>query len=190
VEEAWEKILPANVAGTYNLFEAARRHGAKRVIVASSNHAVGFYPRSETIDDRVYPRPDGRYGLSKAFGEVLAQFYWDRHRLETVSIRIGSSFPEPKDRRMLASWLSFDDMERLIVASLTAPVVGHTIVYGMSDNSTTWWDNRYARHLGYRPRDSSDRFRAAVEARQPVLDLGDPAVIYQGGGFVKQGAQD
>ena len=87
------------------------------------------------------PRPDGHYGLSKAFGENLAQFYWDRYGLETVSLRIGSSFPEPKDRRMLATWLSYDDLERLVVAALAAPVVGHTVMYGMSDNAVAWWDN-------------------------------------------------
>jgi uronate dehydrogenase len=104
-----------------------------------------------------------------------------------VCLRIGSSFPEPKDRRMLATWLSYDDLERLVVASLTAPVVGCSVVYGVSDNTATWWDNTSASHLGYRPQDSSERFRAAAEARQPVLDSGDPATILQGGAFVKQG---
>jgi uronate dehydrogenase len=135
-------------------------------------------------------RPDGFYGLSKAFGENLAQMYWDRHGIETVSLRIGSSFPEPKDRRMLATWMSFDDTERLVVAALTAPIVGHTVIYGMSDNANVFWDNTSARHLGYRPRDSSDRFRTAVEARQPMIDASDPAAIFQGGAFVKQGHYD
>jgi uronate dehydrogenase len=88
---------------------------------------------------------------------------------------------------MLATWMSFDDTERLIVAALTAPVVGHTVVYGMSDNVTTWWDNGSARHIGYRPRDSSEVFRAEVEARQTTLDRSDPAVIFQGGVFVRTG---
>ena len=132
-------------------------------------------------------RPDGYYGISKAFGENLAQFYYDRYRLETVSIRIGSSFPEPRDRRMLATWLSYDDLERLVLASLHAPVVGHSVVYGMSDNLVTWWDNSSARHLGYRPQDSSEPHRAAVEARQPTLDMNDPVTLLQGGGFVTRG---
>lgn len=189
-EQPWAPILAGNIIGAYNLYEAARRHQVKRIVFASSNHVTGFYRQDEVITVKDPVRPDGLYGLSKAFGENLAQHYWDRYGLETVSVRIGSSFPEPKDRRMLASWLSFDDLERLVVASLTAPVVGHTIVYGASDNCTTWWDNRHARHLGYRPLDSSDPFRASVEARFPVLDHNDPAVIYQGGGFVKQGSLD
>lgn len=88
---------------------------------------------------------------------------------------------------MLATWLSYDDLERLVLAALTAPVVGHSVIYGLSDNTTNWWDNRCARHLGYRPQDSSEPFRAALEARQPVLDIDDPVTRYQGGGFVTKG---
>ena len=187
VEGPFEPILQANIVGACNLYEAARRHGVKRIVFASSNHVTGFYRQDEVVDPSMPMRPDGHYGLSKAFGENLAQFYFDRYGLETVSLRIGSSFPEPKDRRMLATWLSYDDLERLVVASLTAPLVGHSVIYGVSDNTTTWWDNTGAKHIGYRPQDSSEPFRAAVEARQPVLDLGNPGVIHQGGGFVTQG---
>jgi uronate dehydrogenase len=88
---------------------------------------------------------------------------------------------------MLATWLSYDDLHGLVRASLMAPIVGHSIVYGMSDNETVWWDNTTARHLGWRPQDSSERFRAAAEARQPVVDPKDPAAVFQGGGFVKAG---
>ena len=187
IGQAWAPILAANIVGVYNLYEASRRHGVRRVVFASSNHVTGFYRQDEVITTRDPVRPDGIYGLSKVFGENVAQFYWDRYRLETVSLRIGSVFDEPKDRRMLATWLSFDDLERLVVSSLTAPVIGHSIVYGMSDNRTTWWDNRYARHIGYRPQDSSEPFRAAIEARQPTLDTQDRAVLYQGGAFVAMG---
>lgn len=187
VEGPFEPILQANIVGAYNLYEAARKHGVKRIVFASSNHVTGFYRQDEVVDPSMPMRPDGHYGLSKAFGENLAQFYFDRYGLETVSLRIGSSFPEPKDRRMLATWMSYDDLERLVVASLTAPVVGHSVIYGMSDNTTSWWDNTGAKHIGYRPQDSSEPFRAAVEARQPVLDLKNPAVIHQGGAFVTQG---
>lgn len=186
-EQPFDTILPTNIVGTYNVYEGARRHGAKRVVFASSNHVTGFYRQDEVIDATMPMRPDGYYGLSKAFGENLAQFYWDRWGIETVSIRIGSSFPEPKDRRMLATWLSYDDLERLVVAALTAPVVRHTVVYGMSDNETTWWDNTPARHLGWRPHDSSEPWRAAREAAQPRIDTGDPAAVLQGGAFVKMG---
>lgn len=186
-EQPFDAILQANIVGAYNVYEAARRHAVKRIVFASSNHVTGFYRQDEVIDATMPVRPDGYYGLSKAFGENLARFYFDRYGIETVCLRIGSSFPEPRDRRMLATWLSYDDLERLVVASLTAPVVGHSIVFGMSDNATTWWDNTQARHLGWRPQDSSEPFRAARQAAQPTLDRNDPAVIYQGGAFVRMG---
>jgi uronate dehydrogenase len=187
-EHAFEAVLPANIVGTFHVYEAARIAGTRRVVFASSNHVTGFYRQDQTISPLVPARPDGYYGLSKAFGENLAQFYFDRHGIETVSLRIGSSFAEPRDRRMLATWLSFDDLERLVVAALSAPVVGHTVIYGVSDNRLTWWDNTSARHVGFRPRDSSEPFRAAIEARQPgPPDLADPAVVRQGGAFVTQG---
>jgi uronate dehydrogenase len=187
VEGPFAPILAANIVGVYNLYEAARRHRVRRIVFASSNHVTGFYRQDEVVDPTMPMRPDGHYGLSKAFGENLAQFYFDRYGLETVSLRIGSSFPEPRDRRMLATWMSYDDLERLVVASLNAPVVGHSVIYGTSDNATGWYDNTQARHIGYRPRDSSEPFRAAVEARQPMLDLGDAATLFQGGGFVTKG---
>lgn len=189
-EQPWAAILPANIAGVVNVYEAARLNGVKRIVFASSNHAIGFYRQSETIDNTVVQKPDGFYGLSKAFGENCAQLYWDRWGIETVSLRIGSSFPEPKDRRMLATWLSYDDLERLVVASLTAPQVGHTVLYGMSDNTTVFWDNSRARHVGYRPQDSSESFRARIESEQPQIDRKDPAAIYQGGSFVKATPHD
>jgi uronate dehydrogenase len=189
-EQPFEPILAANVVGVYNLYEAARRHGVRRIVFASSNHVTGFYRQDEVVDPSDPVRPDGLYGLSKAWGENLSRFYFDRYGIETACLRIGSSFPEPKDRRMLATWLSYDDLERLVRACLGAPVVGHTIVYGMSDNTTTWWDNTSARHLGFRPQDSSERFRAALEARQPHIDLSDPAMRFQGGGFVTKGPHE
>ena len=189
-EQPWPPILAANVVGVVHLYEAARKHGVKRIVYASSNHVTGFYRQDEVISPLDPVRPDGHYGLSKAWGENVSRFYFDRHGIETACLRIGSSFPEPKDRRMLATWLSYDDLERLVRACLTAPVLGHTIVYGMSDNTTIWWDNTSARHLGYRPQDSSEPFRATLEQRQPALDHGDPAVIYQGGAFVRTGPFD
>lgn len=186
-EQPFETVLPANILGSYHLYEGARLQGVKRIIFASSNHVTGFYKQGETIDPSMPMRPDGYYGLSKAYGENLAQLYFDRYGIETVSLRIGSSVAAPRDRRMLATWLSFDDLERLVVASLIAPAVGHTVIYGVSDNRVTWWDNRRAQHIGFRPRDSSEPFRAALEAHPPHIDPADPAARYQGGSFVTVG---
>ncbi len=187
VEGPFTPILQANIIGAYNLYEAARKTGVKRVVFASSNHVTGFYRQDQTINADHPPRPDGLYGLSKAFGEDLARLYFDRYGIETACIRIGSSFPEPKDRRMLATWLSYDDLHRLITACLSTPVLGHSIIFGMSDNAVTWWDNSRARHVGYVAQDSSDIFREAVYARTPEPDLKDPVALYQGGGFVVAG---
>ncbi|EGH31230.1 hypothetical protein PSYJA_20513, partial [Pseudomonas syringae pv. japonica str. M301072] len=131
-------------------------------------------------------RPDSYYGLSKSYGEDMASFYFDRYGIETVSIRIGSSFAEPQNRRMMSTWLSFADLTQLIERSLYTPDVGHTVVYGVSDNKTVWWDNRLASKLDYTPKDSSEVFREKVEA-QPLPAADDPAMLYQGGAFVASG---
>ncbi|CAN7350106.1 NAD-dependent epimerase/dehydratase family protein [Caballeronia sp. LjRoot31] len=186
VERPFEEVLEANIKGVYNLYEGARRHGLKRVIFASSNHVTGFYRQDEKIDAHALRRPDGYYGLSKSFGEDVAQFYFDRYGIETVSIRIGSAFPEPKDRRMMASWLSYDDLLELLQRSLFTPNVGHTVVYGMSDNAVTWWDNRFASKLGFVPRDSSEPFRAKIDA-QPAPEPGSAVAVLQGGAFTTTG---
>ena len=187
VEGPFTPILQANILGVFNLYESARKHGVKRVVFASSNHVTGFYRQDETITADHPARPDGMYGVSKAFGEDLSRLYFDRYGIETACVRIGSSFPEPKDRRMLATWLSFDDLHRLITACLTTPVLGHSIVFGMSNNAVTWWDNSRARHIGYAAKDSSDVFREAVFARTQAPNLNDPVAQYQGGGFVVAG---
>ena len=184
VEDTWEKIMSANVAGAYNVFEAARRQGVKRIIMASSNHAVGYFPRSEVIDDCVLPRPDGRYGLSKAFAETLGRLYADKYRMEVFCIRIGAMTLEPEDVRRLATWIHPDDLTSLVELGLSAPGLHYEIVYGMSDNKRAWWDNSNALRLGYRPRHQSEHYADAVIAREPPHDLNDPAEIYQGGTFV------
>ena len=181
VESDYDSISKVNINGTYYLYEAARQAGVKRVVFASSNHAVGFYEQLEVIDASVPQRPDTLYGLSKAFGEDLARLYWDKYGLETVCIRIGSSFPEPIDRRMMLTWLSFRDLIQIVTRSLTASRVGHLTVYGISDNYGTFWDNRLAGILGYRPEDSSEVFREKIEKMKPTPDKNDVVSRLQGG---------
>jgi uronate dehydrogenase len=190
VETQFEPILQSNIVGVFNMYEAVRKHGVKRVVFASSNHVTGFYKQSEKIDADAPVRPDGLYGVSKCFGENLSRFYFDRYGIETVCLRIGSSFPTVRDRRMLATYLSYDDLVELVRSALFAPKVGHTIIFGASDNSVKWWDNAKAAHLGFKPRDTSDAQRARVEAANPPLDPSDPAGIYQGGAFVCAGPFD
>lgn len=190
VERPWEEILNSNIRGSYHIYEAARKHRVKRVVYASSVHAIGFHRLEDHIDANAPHRPDGLYGLSKCFVEDLGRLYWDKFGIETVALRIFSSFPEPADRRHLWSWLSFDDCNRLTAAALTAPRVGFTVSFGISDNREKTVDNRLAGHLGYIPQDNTERFRDAMEARTPVPDPKAPAVQCLGGFFVEMGHPD
>ncbi len=188
LEAPFEKILKANIEGTYNLYEAAREEGVRRIVFASSNHAVGYTPRPQG-DDPLIPvdtprRPDTFYGLSKCFGEDLAQLYWDRHGIETVSVRIGSCFPEPTSVRMLSVWMSPADGARLFHAALTADGVQHTVVHGSSANTRLWWDLTSARALGYDPQDDSEPYAEKLIAEQGELDPANPAHATLGGHFV------
>jgi uronate dehydrogenase len=186
VEGPFEPILQSNIIGMYNLYEAARKNKVPRVVFASSNHAVGFRLQSETIDADDPQRPDGYYGISKCFGENLSRFYFDRYGIETVCLRIGSSFPEPQDRRMLLTWLSYDDLTALVRRALFTHGVGHTIVFGTSNNRDSFWDNSKAAHLGWTPKDSAEPWRAQIEAAPPLAP-GDPLMIYQGGRYTALG---
>jgi len=187
VEQPFHVVLPANIVGVFNLYEAARLKNVRRIVFASSNHVTGCYRQGETITPAARPRPDGYYGVSKAFGEDLASLYFDRYGIETVSLRLGNSAAEPADRRGFSIWLSHDDLERLVVASLSAENVGCLTVYGTSDNSPSWWDNSAVRDIGYRPQDTAEAFRAKIEATPASADPQDPAVLYQGGRFLNIG---
>lgn len=187
LENTFENILNANIRGTYNLYESARKNGIKRIVFASSNHAIGYWESNAMIDSNVAHRPDTLYGVSKAFGEDLGRLYFDKYGIETVVIRIGSCFEEPRDRRMLSTWLSYGDFIQLVERGLNTPNVGHLVVYGSSNNKNPYWDNAAADVLGYQPQDSAEAFREKVEAATEPQDPNDPAVKYIGGGFVPAG---
>ena len=182
VEGPWEMILRANIICCYNLFEAARRNGIKRVLFASSNHATGFYKRDEKIDHRVYPKPDSRYGVSKAFGEQIGSLYADKYDMEVFCMRIGNVTLAPPDKRRLSNWISPRDFARLVAVGIDNPNIRFEIVYGVSDNKRSWYDNSNAHRLGYQPQDNAERYAAEVLAKEKP---GDPrAEMYQGGNFV------
>jgi uronate dehydrogenase len=184
VEGDWDTILSANIVGTYNLFEAARIEGVKRIVFASSNHAMGFYGRDETVDHTDYPRPDSRYGLSKVFGEVLGRLQADKYGAEVMAIRIGNVAEEPIDVRRLSIWISPRDLAQLMSIGLDHPDLQFEVVYGMSDNKRAWWDNSNALRLGYAPQDRSEDYAAKVLSEHSA-DTGDPlADAHQGGAFV------
>ncbi len=183
VEGPWEAILQANIIGTHNVFEAARAAGVKRILFATSNHAVGFYRRDETIDHEVYPRPDSRYGVSKVFGEALGSLYADKYGMEVFNMRLGNVNPLPVDKRRLSIWISPRDLAQLVTIGIEHPDVRFEIVYGVSGNRRSWYDNSNAARLGYRPQDDSEAWAAEVLAKEkPATDLRTEA--YQGGTFV------
>ncbi|WP_254367968.1 NAD(P)-dependent oxidoreductase [Paracoccus sp. Z118] len=189
-EAPWQTILDSNIRGSYHIYEGARLNGARRVVYASSVHAIGYHEVEAHIGVDAPQRPDSLYGLSKAFVEDLSRLYWDKFGLESVCLRIFSSFAEPADRRMLWSYLSFADCVRLVEASLTAPRVGHTVSFGLSDNRVKPVDNSRAGHLGYHPQDSAEPFREAVEARTETPDPARPMTRYLGGWFCELGHPD
>jgi len=189
-ENTFENILNGNIRGTYNLYEAARRQGVPRILFASSNHVVGFHERETLLDANAPMRPDSLYGVSKGFGELLARFYYDKFGVESACVRIGSCFEKPRNRRMLATWLSIDDFAALIQRVFTADRLGCPVIYGVSDNPWRWWDNRQCAYLGWQPKDSSARFLDEPGLRDERVDPRDPAVRYQGGSLVSLGHFD
>ena len=183
-EHPFSTVLGPNIVGVHHIWEAARREKA-RVVFASSNHAIGFHERTEVLDADCQLRPDTFYGLSKAFGELMGRLYWDKHGVESVSLRIGSSFPEPRDARMLATYLSFGDLTELVARCVLAEQAGCSVVWGASANSRmTWWRHDARGKLGWQPRDSADPFAGQLADRTS----GDPvAERYQGGTYCSDG---
>lgn len=181
VEGPWETILNANIIGCYNLFESARKAGVKRVVFASSNHAMGFHPRKTRIGIEAVPRPDTRYGVSKLFGEGLGALYAHKHGMGVLSIRIGNFGDKPIDARRLAIWLKPEDLVQLIRIGLEKPDLIYEVVYGMSDNKRAWWDNRRALELGYKPEGRSEDYAAAALESQKSLPKDEIGDFFQGG---------
>lgn len=181
-EVPFEEMLGPNFIGAYNIWEAAHQHGLRRVVYASSIHAVGMYPKNEAIGTDVPHRPDTFYGLAKCFAEDLGRMYWEKRGLEAVCLRILSCAPVTNPRAV-GSWLSFDDMIQLVERSITTPITGFSIVYGVSDNDRAPVDNTAARHLGYRPRDNAEQFAEKIYAEFGPLDPQDPSNYRHGGPF-------
>lgn len=184
IEDKFSNILDSNITGCYNVFEAARKAGVRRIVFASSNHAIGFHERTTKLDSKSVIRPDSLYGVSKVYGEALAHLYYEKFGIETAIVRIGSCLPKPLDRRMLSTWLSPDDFFRLIQRVFVAPHLGCPVIYGASDNKDGWWDNTKVAYLGWQPQDSSEKFRSEFPEPDNVPEV---AARYQGGAFAAAG---
>ncbi|MCL4108370.1 UNVERIFIED_CONTAM: hypothetical protein GTU68_065398 [Idotea baltica] len=187
LENTFENILNANIRGTYNVYEAARQHGVKRILFASSNHVVGFHESTTQLNANSTMRPDSIYGVSKVYGEMLARYYFDKFGIETAVVRIGSCYPKPINRRMLSTWMSYNDFTDLIKKVFKVKELGYSIVYGVSDNPESWWDNQLSAHIGWQPQNSSEPYAEVAEIVAQIDDPNDPAVKFQGGAFAAAG---
>ena len=186
LEAPWETILQANIVGTYNLFEAAKRKGVKRVVFASTNHVIGFYPRSRRIGTEDVMLPDSRYGVSKAFGESVGALYAYKFGLRVLCLRIGNVADAPGNVRLMSIWLSPEDLVQLLRIGLEHADLRYEVFYGVSGNDRGWWDNAVAFRYGYRPSGNSETMRdAALEGQMTAKP--DPVGDYvQGGWFASQ----
>ncbi|WP_390915131.1 NAD-dependent epimerase/dehydratase family protein [Pseudosulfitobacter sp. SM2401] len=181
-EASFDTILGPNIIGAYNVWEAAHRNGVRRVVYASSIHAVGMHPKNEFIGTDAPHRPDTFYGLAKCFSEDLASLYWDKRGIESVCMRILSA-ANVGNPRAVGSWLSYDDLIQLVTRAIDTPVTGFTVVYGVSNNDRAPVDNAKASFLGYRPKDNAEQVAAEVFAEGGVLDPQDPGNMCHGGPF-------
>jgi uronate dehydrogenase len=181
-EAPFDTILGPNIIGAYNVWEAAYRNGVRRVVYASSIHAVGMHPKNEFIGTDAPHRPDTFYGLAKCFSEDLASLYWDKRGIESVCMRILSA-ANVGNPRAVGSWLSYDDLIQLVTRAIDTPVTGFTVVYGVSNNDRAPVDNAKASFLGYRPKDNAEQVAAEVFAEGGVLDPQDPGNMCHGGPF-------
>jgi uronate dehydrogenase len=186
-EAPMEDISQNNVMGTWTVYELAHSAGVKRVVHGSSNHAVGFYPRSEIINESARVRPDTRYGLSKCWGEAVGQYYADKHGLKSLHIRIGNAADRPEHERSLALWISGRDLAQLVMIGIEHPAIDNTIVYGISRNARAFYDNGVAEQLGYQPMDSADDYATDIlqrtgQSKEPSNE-NPVAQYYQGGHF-------
>ena len=181
-EKPFEDILHANIIGCYNIWQAAHEAGVRRIVYASSIHAVGLHPKTTAINIHTPHRPDSYYGLAKCFAEDMAKLYWDKKGLEAVCLRI-LSCANVTNSRALGSWLSYDDLIHLVERAVDTPTTGFAVIYGVSNNDRSPVDNTGASFLGYRPRDNAEQFAEDILANAPDPDPRDPDQMMHGGPF-------
>ncbi len=183
-EKPFEELLGPNFVGSYNIWEAGYQAGVKRIVYASSIHAVGMHLKSDFIGIDAEHRPDTFYGLAKCFTEDLGRMYWEKRGLESVHLRI-LSCAQVNNTRALGSWLSYPDLIHLVTRAIDTPSVGFAIVYGVSNNDRAPVDNAKASFLGYCPTDNAEVYAAEVLAQAEPVDTTDPGQMCHGGPFAK-----
>lgn len=175
--------IDGNIVGAWNIYESARQHGVERVVFTSSHHVVGYYPRRRRLSSNVILRPDSRYALTKAFGEQLGAMYADKYNLRSLAIRIGVARDKPINIRQLALWVSFRDLAHLVDIGFKNPNLRFAVVYGVSNNERTFFDNTAAFDLGYDPKDKAESYAQEVMSSAPLEDISLPGTHVVGAHF-------
>ena len=181
-EGPFQEILEANILGAYNMWKSAKKHKIKRIIFASSIHSVGMYQVDQNINHKVMHKPDTFYGLSKSFGENLAQMYWDKCGIECLCIRI-LYCAKVTSKRSLSTWLSYDDLIRIVIQSIKIKKLGFEIIYGVSKNKRSTIDNTNAvKKLKMKIKDNAEKFSNKL-AKNLDMKKDNPGDQYLGGPF-------
>jgi uronate dehydrogenase len=175
-------MFRANVRGLYDLFEAARAAGTRRIVFASTNHTYGMYPVEHGMTELDPVRPDSFYGVAKVFGENMLRYYFDKHGIESVSLRIGSFEERPSQQRHLSTWLSPRDAVGLFDRALRQPGVGAAIVFGMSGNTRIRIRHPNWEAIGFTPVDDAESWRDRLAAEGVDVD-GKPQWPLHGGAY-------
>lgn len=164
-ESSLPDALASHVRSTAALLEAMVHHDVRRIVYASSNHAVGrtpAAPREAPVPVDARARPDTFYGVAKVAAEALLSLYADRAGIDAVACRIGSFLERPETVRHPSTWLSHDDCVRMVDAALATPAPGFAVLYGISANTRAWWDLDAGHALGYEPLDDAESFVHAI----------------------------
>jgi uronate dehydrogenase len=182
VERPMPEIIENNLRALYEVYEGARRHKVRRVVFASSNHAFGMYSVDQRLELDAPFRPDGLYGLSKVWGEAMARLYWDKHGIEGIALRIGTTMGKPPENmRQLSTWMGSDDLLKLVLRCIEAKHVGYAAVWGISNNTRAYYDLSEGNAIGYEPTQNAEDWAAEIQALPNPLD--PVAQHFQGGGF-------
>ena len=184
-EGPFADILQTNIEGTQHVLQAAQQQGVRKVLLASSNHAVGYFTRDDAPPDGLPadlpPRPDSYYGWSKAAMESLGRLYADTYPMDVYCLRIGSCFDVPTNVRHLSTWMSPDDSARLMNACLSTDNGGFHLIWGVSANTRRWWSLKAGEQVGFHPVDDAEVFAADLIEEFGEADLSRPEQRLVGG---------
>lgn len=182
IERPLQEIIDNNLIALHAVYEGARRNGVKRVVFASSNHAFGMYGTDVKLRSDAEYRPDGLYGLSKVWGEAMARMYWDKHGIEGICLRIGTTKDcPPEDFRQLSTWMGAKDLVALALRCIEAPV-DFAVVWGISNNDRAYYDLSEGNRIGFAPEQNAEQWAPELVAQPNRMNA--VARSFQGGEFV------